>query len=102
MNGEKAFRLKTYLKYLVLSPFTEQVSIPNPRTTLWIVIFLSLLFRWGSSLIIFLMMQAILYLFYEYKSGKAIYWLRQRKYKESRDALKKVRQERKQKTERFK
>lgn len=98
MDEEKAFRLKTYLKYLVVSPFTEKYNFPNPRTSLWIAIFLSLLFRWNSALVIFLIMQAILYLYHEYKSGIAIYWYRRRKFKESRDALKKVRDERKMKT----
>ncbi len=97
MNKEKTFRIKTYLKYLVLSPFTEKYSLPNTRTILWIAIFLSLLFRWVSALFIFLIMQAILYLFYEYRSGKAIYWYRQRTFKEQREALKKVREKRKQK-----
>ena len=99
MDKEKTFRLRIYVKYLIISPFTEKVSLPNPRTTLWIVIFISLLFRWNSALIIFLIMQAVLYLYHEYKSGVAIYWYRQRKFREQREALKKVREERKKENE---
>lgn len=99
MEAEKKFRIKTYIKYLLISPFTEKVSLPNPRTILWIAIFISLLFRWGSALVIFLIIQVILYLYHEYESGVAVYWYRNRKYKESRDAIKKVREERKEKQE---
>ena len=102
MDKEKAFRLKTYVKYILITPWTSNVSLPNSRTILWIAIFVSLLFRWGSSLIVFLIIQLILYLYHEYKSGIAVYWYRQKKYKESKEALKKVREERKKKKERFK
>jgi len=35
----------------------------------------------------------------EFKSGKYIYWYRQRKFREQREALKKVREERKKENE---
>ena len=80
LEPKEKFKLKTYIKYLLVEPWVNPFR-PNLRTVVWILIFVSLFFRWNVVLLISLIVGVILYLKSEYKSGKYIYWLRQRDYK---------------------
>lgn len=95
MNNLK-FKLKTYLQYLLIEPWTTKFSLPNFRTMTWILIVVALVFRLEALLIISIIVGAIFYLVYEFKSGKYIYWYRQRKYGNYKETLKKVRAERRE------
>jgi len=78
-----------------VEPWTEKVSLPNFRSVFWILILISLFFRLGTLLLVSIILGLISHLVYEFKSGKFIYWYRQRKFKEQREALKKIKEERK-------
>jgi len=93
MNLQFKFKLKTYLYYLVFEPWTSKLSLPNFRTMAWILIVVALVFRSKSLLIISIIVGVIFYLVHEFKSGKYMYWYRQQKYKEQKDALRKIREE---------
>ena len=95
MDEKEKFRIKTYLKYLLISPWQTKVNMPNFRTAIWILIIISFVFRLRLILFITLGIAVIQYLWCEYKSGKHIHWYRMRMYREQKDALKKVREERK-------
>ncbi len=99
MNNEFKFKIKAYIYYLLVEPWTTKVSFPNFRTITWVLIVLSLIFRLEVLLIISVIVGVIFYLVYEFKSGKFIYWYRQRKYKGYKDAIKKVRREKKHEKE---
>ena len=98
MRPETKFKLKTYIYYLVMEPWTENVSLPNLRTIIWVLITIALIFRWRILFFILIPIGVILYLMNEYKSGRFIYWYRQRKYGEQRKALKEVRENKKNET----
>ena len=98
MRPETKFKLKTYIYYLVMEPWTENVSLPNMRTIIWVLITIALIFRWRILFFILIPIGVILYLMNEYKSGRFIYWYRQRKYGEQRKALKEVRENKKNET----
>lgn len=89
------FKIKVYLYYLVVEPWTSQVRIPNLRSLSWVFIFIAFLFRNFIIEMSFATLGVLLYLIYEFKEGKYLYWYRSRKYKEHREALKKVREHRK-------
>jgi len=95
VDSKTKFKVKTFLYYLVVEPWTEKVSLPNFRSVFWILILISLFFRLGTLLLVSIILGLISHLVYEFKSGKFIYWYRQRKFKEQREALKKIKEERK-------
>jgi hypothetical protein len=91
---ETKFRLKIYLLYLVVEPWTSELSLPNLRTISWTLIFISLFLKIFWLQLTLLIMGLLLYLFYEFKQGQYLGWYRQRKFKEKHEALKKVREKR--------
>jgi len=95
MKPEIKFKLKTYFYYLIMEPWTEKVSLPNFRTIALILICFSLFYRIRILLLISVVALVVLHAINEYKSGRYIYWYRQRKYGEQREALRKIREERK-------
>jgi len=99
MDHSRKFKIKTFLYYLIIEPWTEKVSLPNLRTLSWILILIALFFRLGVLLLVSISIGIIAHLIQEFRSGKYIYWYRQRKFREQREALKKVREERKMKEE---
>ena len=96
------FKLKTFLIYILLEPWTTKVSIPNLRTLPWIFIIISLILEKPLLLWISIIFGILIHGIYEYKSGKFIYWYRQRKFRERNEALKKLREERKKREEKGK
>lgn len=99
ITPEKRFKLKTFIYYLLVEPWTEKITMPNTRTAAWIVIFLGLFLKIKLLLLLGLTSGLLSYLFYEYKNGKYIYWYRNRKFKDQKAALKKVREEKRNKIE---
>ena len=81
MNDRTLFKLRTFLYYLVIEPWTEKVSLPNLRSVVWVLIIVSSIFRMKYLLLISLFLGVLLHLFYEYRSGKFIYWYRKYKRK---------------------
>lgn len=77
MDNLTKFKIKTFLYYLIIEPWTEKVSLPNFRFLIWILIIIASLFRLTYILLISVIIGVILHLVYEYKSGKFIYWYRQ-------------------------
>ena len=98
MKPETKFKLKVYLYYLIVEPWTENVSLPNMRSVVWILIMIALIFRWRILFFLLIPIGVILYLIHEFKSGKFVYWYRQRKYGEQKKALKEVREKKKNET----
>ena len=94
MDAKNKFRLRTFLYYLMVEPWSEKVSLPNFRTLNIILLCLSLLYKWKWVMFISLFLTVLFHLISEYKSGKHIHWYRERKYPEQRKALKEVREER--------
>lgn len=99
MEPQYKFKLKTYIYYLFIEPWTDKISFPNFRTLAWVFILIAVFFRLRELLIISIVFGVLVYLIQEFKSGRHIYWYRQRKFKEQREALKKVREERRNKQE---
>lgn len=102
MENKTKFKLITFFKYILIEPWVTKFSLPNFKTIIWGFIFFSLLLRrmwliWTSVSI-----GIIYWLFSEYKSGKFIYWYRERKMKSYRDAKKRVREEKKKRIIPFK
>lgn len=85
MDPKTKFKLKVYLKYLILEPWTEKFSLPNLKTTIWILIIIAFFLRLKILLIITILLGLIVYLIREYKSGKFIYWYKKRKYKQKEE-----------------
>ena len=81
---EFKFKLKTYLKYLVLEPIFGKFEMPNLRTINFILMFFSLLLRWRLGLLITIPLAIIFHMIREWKSGKAINWYRNYYYKKLR------------------
>ena len=96
MDEGTKFKLRVFLYYLIIEPWTEKISLPNFRTVNTILLCIALFFKWEIVIFVSIIVLIILQLINEYKSGKYIYWYRQRKYREQKDALKKVREERKE------
>lgn len=95
MKPETKFRIRTYLYYLLVEPFTEKVNFPNTRTLSWIILLLGFFLKITPLFFLGIISGVFSYLYWEYKSGKYIYWYRNRKFKEQREALKKIREEKK-------
>ena len=93
MESKTKFKVKTFLYYLVVEPWTEKVSLPNFKSVFWILILIALLFRLETLLLISIILSLVYHLVYEFRSGKFIYWYRQKKFKEQREALKKIKEE---------
>jgi len=95
MDTTKKFRISTFLYYLLMDPWTDKVSLkaslPNFRTAAWILILVALFFRLRTLLLASILLGVVFHMVQEFKSGKYMYWYRQRKFKEQREALKKVR-----------
>jgi hypothetical protein len=81
MKQETKFKLKTYLLYLILEPWSERVTLPNFSTIVWILILLSIIFKVVILLWISIIFGIIFSVIKEWKSGKFIYWYRMKKYK---------------------
>lgn len=94
MEPKIKFNLKTFLKYLVIEPWTERF-IPNMQSIIWILIFLFFFLRKPVLLLISIILGLIIHGIKEYKSGKHTKWYRDRKFGEHREAIKKIRKERK-------
>ena len=94
MNPNTKFKLKTYIYYLIVEPWTDKVSLPNFRTISLILLCISLFYRLGGLLLFSVIALIIFHMINEYRSGKFIYWYRNRKFKEQREALRKVKEER--------
>ena len=97
MDPQYKFKLKTYLYYLFIEPWTDKISLPNFRTLAWVLILVAVFFRLRILLLFSIVFGVLIHLILEFKSGKYIYWYRQRKFKEQREALKKVKEERRNK-----
>lgn len=91
MEPKTKFKLKAFFYYLIVEPWTEKVQMPNLRTIIWISIFFSFFFKLKVLLFGSLFLGVIFHLISEFKSGRFIYWYRQRKFREQREALKRVR-----------
>ncbi len=96
MKPETKFKLKTYLYYLLVEPWSEDFSLPNLRTLVWVLVPIVYFFELKIPLLILIIVGLILYFRHEYMSGKFVYWYRQRKYKDQKKALKEVRDKRKE------
>lgn len=81
------FRIKAFITYLFIEPWTSKVSLPNLRSISWGLIFASLFFRNRVLTISLMILGLVIYLFYEYQTGRYIYWYRMRMYK-NKKALK--------------
>ena len=92
MEDKEKFKLKAFLIYIFVEPWVTPLKIPNLRTLSWILIIISLILK--NSLLLWISIYAgiLIHGINEYKSGKYIYWLRQRKFRERNEALKKVRE----------
>lgn len=97
MEPVTKFKLTTFLKYLLLEPWTEKFTLPNPNTICWALILLSLMFRNIIMLWISIILGLFFYFYREYKSGKYISWYRQRKMSSWNEVKKKIRREKKEK-----
>ncbi|CAK0756769.1 hypothetical protein CCP1ISM_60023 [Azospirillaceae bacterium] len=99
-NGDKKgrfrFKLKVFLIWLFLNPWTEKITLPNLSTIIWILIGVFFILKKEILLLISIIVGIIFYGIKEWKSGKFIYWYNQRRYKKRNEALKKVREEKKQ------
>lgn len=84
MNGKEKFKIKTYLKYLAISPWTEKVSLPNLRTLAWISIIISLIFKLKWVLFISVGVAIVQYFWNEYNRGYYIHWEKARRYERYR------------------
>ena len=91
------FKFKVFLIYLFLEPWTERITLPNFSTIIWGMIIVSLIIRKEIFLWISVGIGIIFYTIKEWKSGKFIYWYHQRRYRKRNEALKKVREEKKNK-----
>lgn len=96
MNPTTKHHLKVFFKYLFLEPFTEKVSLPNIRTIFWILSIVFLLTGIYSLLLISLFIGLILHAVREYKSGKHMQWYRNRNYPEFKEAMRKIRERKRQ------
>ncbi len=99
MKPETKFKLKTYMYYLILEPWSEKFSLPNLTTTIWILILVASLLKLEVFLLFLIILGSVVYLVREFKSGKFVYWYKQRKYKEQRIALKKIKEKKKKEEE---
>ena len=93
MESKTKFKIKTFLYYLAVEPWTEKMPLPNFRSVFWILILIALFFRLGTLLLISIILGLVSHLVYEFRSGKFIYWYRQRKFREQKEALKKIKEE---------
>ncbi len=94
MEPKTKFKLRTFLYYLVVEPWTEKISLPNFRSVSWVLIFIAVFFRFRYLLLISIILGLTFHLISEFRSGKYVYWYRNRKFKEQKEALKKIREER--------
>jgi len=93
MKEETKFKVKAFLSYILVAPLTSKFYIFNLSYISWFLIFLSLLFTSKIVRIILVIIAVILYLIKEYNDGNYIYWYRNKKYPEYKEALKKVREQ---------
>lgn len=89
MDDTLKFKLRAFVYYLVVEPWIEKVVQPSLRTASWILIFSGWLFHLAYLFFGGILALAISYIIKEYKSGKFIYWYRQRLYKKTKDEKKK-------------
>jgi len=84
MEEKQKFRIKTYLKFLVISPWTEKITLPNFTTLTWVFIVVSIIIKSRLILIISVCLGIFINLVREYKSGVHIHWLRKRRWKNAK------------------
>ena len=84
MNDKFKFKLKVYLKYLILEPWTRKAKIPNLKTISWAFILTALLFRNFPLLLYSILLGIGIHLYTEWKSGSAMHWYRNNYYKKIR------------------
>lgn len=93
MKEEIKFKSKAFLYYIFIQPLVSKYYIFNLSYISWFLIFLSIIFINKITSTILIIVAVILYLIKEYKDGTYIYWYRNRKYPEYKEALKKVREQ---------
>ena len=87
---DKLFRIKIFLQFLILEPWTEKISLPNFRTINWVMILLSFIVLKSYILtIIFLILGVALYIWKDWKSGDYMHWYRKRNYPAWKEVKKK-------------
>lgn len=96
MEEKTKFSLKTFLLYLAIEPWTENISLPNFTSIIWVCIITAVILKNELFLWISVGIGIIYFLIKEYKSGSHLNWYRNRKYEKWKDAKKKVK-ERKEK-----
>lgn len=96
MKEETKFKLKAFLYYIFIQPLISKYYIFNLTYISWTLIFLSLLFKEKLISTILIIIAIVLYLIKEYMDGTYIYWYRNKKYPEYKEALRKVREEKEQ------
>jgi hypothetical protein len=97
MEPRNKFRLKTFLYYILLEPWTEKLTLPNFRTLNTVLLCISLLYKWRVGILISIGLLVVLQLIDEWKKGDYIYWYRNRKgYGNYKEIIKKVKEEKKQ------
>lgn len=89
MKPETKFKIKTYLYYLVIEPWVTKISLPNFQTVSMFLLFFSILYRAQPWMFIFFTSTVLLYFINEFKSGKYVYWYRQRQFKRAKKLIKK-------------
>jgi hypothetical protein len=94
-SGELKFKIYTFIKYLLIEPWSTKVSLPNYRTLNWILLYFAVFFRYKWLMIILLITGLMFHLIEEWRSQRYIDWYRSKKYINRKEALKKVREERK-------
>ncbi len=93
MKEEIKFKLKAFLYYIFIQPLISKYYIFNLSYISWFLIFLSLLFKQKLISTILILVAIMLYLIKEYKDGNYIYWYRNKKYPQYKEALMRVREQ---------
>jgi len=88
MDETLRFKLKTFIYYLLVEPWTEKIVAPSLKVAAWILIFAGWLFRFSWIFFIGIAALVVAYVIKEYKSGKFIYWYRQRLYRKIKEEKK--------------
>lgn len=89
------WKLKQYLKFIVIEPWVTKFSFPNIKTISLTFVFISLLLRNFILIWISFGLYAIIHSINEFKSGQFIYLMRNRKFKDFYDIKRKIRKDKK-------
>lgn len=94
MDPENKFRLKVFLKYLFIEPWTEKVTLPNFRTLSMVFLCISLFYKWRVWILISIILLILFQLIDEYKKGDYLRWYRIRKgYGNYKEAIREAKKE---------